>query len=170
MKKIQFLLMVMLVLGIYSYGQNKTNNHKPNSNQVKPKGLVGTWRLIEYKDLNTLTGKWTYPYGKNPSGYFTYTSTNIVNLNISADNPLKLTEDSAKTFPISYYNFIKNYSFGYFGIYSINWEKSIVTHHVKGGSVIWYTDTDQPRPFIIKGDTLIIGDIKKKQRVLVRAD
>ncbi len=162
--------MVLLVLGIYSYGQNKTDNNKPNSNQVNSNALVGTWRLIEYRDLDTLTGKWTYPYGKNPRGYFTYTSTNIVNLNISADNTLKLTEDSAKTFPISYYNFIENYSFGYFGTYSINWEKSIVIHHVKGGSVIWYTDTDQPRPFIIKGDTLTIGNVKKKQRVLVRAD
>lgn len=160
----------MLVLGIYSYGQKNTDHNKPNSIQAKPNGLVGTWRLIEYRDLDTLTGKWTYPYGKKPSGYFTYTSTNIVNLNISAHNSLKLTEDSAKTFPISYYNFIENYSFGYFGTYSINWEKYIVTHHVKGGSVIWYTDTDQPRPFVLKGDTLIIGNVKKKQRVLVRAD
>jgi hypothetical protein len=91
-------------------------------------------------------------------------------LNISSDNSFKITEDSAKTFPIGYYDFVQNNSFGYFGTYSIDWNKSIVTHHVKGGTVIWYTDTNQPRPFILKGDTLIIGDLIKKKRVLVRAD
>ena len=170
MKEIQLLLLILLGLGFNSNGQNNTENKKSNIDHIKSNKLVGTWKLIKYTDLDTLTGKWTYPYGKSPKGYFTYTSTNIVNLNISSDNPLKLTEDSAKTFPINYYNLIENYSFGYFGTYSIDWQKSIITHHVKGGSVIWYTDTDQPRPFILKGDTLIIGDIKKKKRILVRAD
>ncbi len=31
-----------------------------------------------------------------------------------------------------------------------------------------YTNTDQPRPFILKGDTLIIGDQKTWKRVLER--
>jgi len=170
MKEIQSLLFILLVLVFSSTGQNKNQNNKLNSSNKQANKLVGTWRLIEYADLDTLTGKWTYPYGKNPRGYFTYTSTNIVNLNISQENQLKLTEDSAKTFPVSYYNWTENYSFGYFGTYSVDWQKSIVTHHVKGGSVLWYTDTDQPRPFLLKGDTLIIGNNKLKKRVLVRAD
>ena len=33
-----------------------------------------------------------------------------------------------------------------------------------------YNDTDQQRPFILKGDTLIIGDIKTWKRVLVKVD
>jgi hypothetical protein len=170
MKEIQFLLFILPGLAFNSFGQNQTNNDTPNRSNIKSNKLVGTWRLIEYKDLDTLTGKWNYPYGKNPGGYFTYTSTNIVNLNISKENQLKLAEDSAKTFPVSYYNLTENYSFGYFGTYSVDWQKSIVTHHVKGGTVLWYIDTDQPRPFILKGDTLIIGNSKLKKRVLVRAD
>ncbi|HEY0668158.1 MAG TPA: lipocalin-like domain-containing protein [Sphingobacteriaceae bacterium] len=170
MKEIQFLLFILIVLGFNAPGQNKAKNNRLNSSNIKSNKLVGTWRLIEYADLDTLTGKWIYPYGKNPRGYFTYTSTNIVNLNISKENQLKLSEDSAKKFPISYYNLTENYSFGYFGTYSIDWQKSIVTHHVKGGTVLWYTDTDQPRPFTLRGDTLIIGNNKVKRRVLVRAD
>lgn len=170
MKELQSVLFILLVLAFNSFGQDRTKNIKPNSSNIKSNKLVGTWRLIEYTDLDTLTGKWTYPYGKNPRGYFTYTSTNIVNLNISKEDQLKLTEDSAKKFPVSYYTLTENYSFGYFGSYSVDWQKSIVTHHVKGGSVLWYTDTDQPRPFILKGDTLIIGNSKVKKRVLVRAD
>ncbi|MCY7423108.1 MAG: lipocalin-like domain-containing protein [Chitinophagaceae bacterium] len=131
MRKIRVVLIIICTVFFFqnSYGQ-KSNNVNKEKTVKQTNKLVGTWRLIEYTDLDTLTHKWTYPYGKNPRGYFTYTSTNIVNLNISADNSLKLTEDSAKTFPMSYYNFIENYSFGYFGTYSINWQKSIVTHHV----------------------------------------
>ena len=170
MKEVQSLLFIILILVYNSFGQEKTKKNTLNSSNIKSNKIVGTWRLIEYADLDTLTGKWTYPYGKNPTGYFTYTSTNIINLNISKENQIKLTEDSAKKFPVSYYNLTENYSFGYFGTYSVDWQKSIVTHHVKGGSVFWYTDTDQPRPFMLKGDTLIIGNNKIKKRVLVRAD
>jgi hypothetical protein len=152
-----------------SYGQEtgKMNDQKKQSRENK---LVGTWKLISYSDFDSVTNKWVQPYGELPQGYFTYTSTNIVNLNISRENSLKLSQDSAKRNSISYYNLIENYSFGYFGIYSVDWEKSIVTHHVKGGSVFWYNDTDQPRPFIFKGDTLIIGNLSTKKRMLVRAD
>lgn len=159
MKRLQFLFILILTFQFvqYSYGQTKNQ-------------LVGTWRLIEFADLDTLTGKWGFRYGKNPKGYFTYTKTNIVNLNISTDNPLIFSTDSAKNFSINYYNMTQYNALGYFGTYSVDWEKSIVTHHVKGGSLPWYIDTDQPRPFILKGDTLIIGNNKTWRRVLVRAD
>ncbi len=171
MRKIPVVLIIIWTLFFfqYSYGQ-KSNNANKEKTVKQTNKLVGTWRLIEYTDLDTLTHTWTYPYGKNPRGYFTYTSTNIVNLNISSDVPLLLTEDSVKKSSISCYDFIEKYSFGYFGTYSVDWKKSIVTHHVKGGSVPWYIDTEQPRLFIMKGDTLIIGDNKKKRRVLVKAD
>ena len=139
-------------------------------NASSPNKLAGTWRLIEYANLDSATGKWEEPYGKNPKGYFTYTKTGIVNLNISTETPLKISEDSAKNLSINYLTLVDNYSFGYFGTYTVDWEKSIVTHHVKGGSVSWYIDTDQPRPFTLKGDTLIIGNNKPRKRVLVRAD
>lgn len=143
---------------------------KVQKKQSPKNKLVGTWKLISYADFDSVTDKWVQPYGEHPKGYFTYTSTSIVNLNISHQNSLKLTEDSAKKSSISYCNLTEHYSFGYFGTYSVDWQKSIITHHVKGGSVFWYNDTDQPRPFILKGDTLIIGNLKTKKRVLVRAD
>jgi hypothetical protein len=63
-------------------------------------------------------------------------------------------------------------AFGYFGTYSIDSVNSVVTHHVKGGSEIDYIDTDQHRQFIIKGDTLLIGDptFKIGKRVLIGED
>lgn len=166
MKQISPLAFAAFLIHSCIYAQNTGNGME--ANQANP--LVGTWRLIEFSDLDTLTGKWKYRYGKNPRGYFTYTKTNIVNLNISTDTPLKFSMDSAKNFSINYYSMTEHNAVGYFGTYSIDLKKSIVTHHVKGGSLPWYIDTDQHRPFAIIGDTVIIGDNKTWRRVLVRAD
>ncbi len=140
--------------------------------QNNPKGnkIIGTWRLIEYADLDAATGKWSYPFGKNPGGYFTYTKSNIVNINISSETPLKISQDSSQKYSINLLDYIRRNSPGYFGTYSIDVKKSIVTHHVKGGSIPYYIDTDQQRPFTLKGDTLIIGDNKTWRRVLIKAD
>ncbi len=166
--KISLLFLCYLFPFISSGQLNKTGNKDngiTNSNK-----LVGTWKLIEFADLDSLTGQWKYRYGKLPRGYFTYTKNNIVNLNISSETPLNISEDSAKHFDINLSNLIDNYSLGYFGTYTIDYAKSIVTHHVKGGSIPWYIDTDQPRPFILKDDTLLIGDNKTWKRILVKVD
>ena len=170
MKKVKInWLWFCLLLPFISSWQLKENGKKEkgitNSNK-----LVGTWKLIEFADRDSLTGQWKYRYGKVPKGYFTYTKSNIVNLNISSEIPLNISEDSAKHVDMNLSNLIDNYSLGYFGTYTIDFEKSIVTHHVKGGSIPWYIDTDQPRPFIFKNDTLLIGDNKTWKRILVRAD
>lgn len=68
------------------------------------------------------------------------------------------------------YDFFNTNSFGYFGTYTLEPEKGRVIHHVKGGTIPWYTNTDQPRLIQLKGDTAIIGDNIKTRRVLVRAD
>ena len=171
MKKMRLVILLALsTLTFNSYGQNNTKTEKTNKRGIQPAKLVGTWRLIEFADLDTITGIWKYPYGKKPNGFFTYTKTNIVNINISSETPLKISEDSTKKYSINLYNHIWNNSFGYFGMYSIDFNKSIVTHFVKGGDIPYYIETDQPRPFIFKGDTLIIGDNKTWKRVLVRAD
>ena len=163
-------IFLLLLLHSCLYAQT-TRSKKSRENKKTPTNpLAGTWRLVEFTDLDTLTGKWIYRYGKNPRGYFTYTKTNILNLNISTDAPLKISEDSAKKLNVNLFDNIEYVSFGYFGTYTLDLEKSIVTHHVKGGGIPWYIDTDQPRPFTLKGDTLIISNLKTTKRVLVRVD
>ena len=162
--------MLLFVLTFDSIGQTKPQSKSRDKSKTQVQNLVGTWRLIEFTNIDTLTSIETYPYGKYPKGYFTYTKNNIVNLNISCETPLKITADSAKNFSINYLKLTNNYSVGYFGTYSVDWDKSIVTHHVKGGSLPWYIDTEQKRPFILKGDTLIIGNNKTWRRTLVRED
>ncbi|MFT3934779.1 MAG: lipocalin-like domain-containing protein [Chitinophagaceae bacterium] len=161
MARLQLLLLFTLSIISHSFGQSKT---KANNK------LAGTWQLLEFADWNETTSSWEYPYGKKPKGYFTYTKSGIVNLNICSETALKISEDSAKNYNINLQHWINNNALGYFGTYTIDYNKSIVTHHVKGGSMSWYIDTDQQRPFTFKGDTLIIGDNKTWKRVLVRVD
>ena len=155
MKHAIYLLIIISFIAIScNYGKNE-------------QGIVGTWKLIEFSNLDSLTNLWDHPFGKNPKGYFTYTSNNIVHLNISHEVPLVLPEDSLTTTPFVDRDFMNN-SGGYFGTYALSMEESIVTHKVEGGSTPSYIGTDQPRPFIMKNDTLIIGDNETWRRVLVK--
>src|SRR5260370_1867969 len=54
----------------------------------------------------------------------------------------------------------------YFGTYTVDAEKRMVTHHVEGSLAPDFTHTDQPRPFNLEGDRLEIGDGKNWLRVL----
>ena len=144
-------------------------SNKSKSDQAVKNSLIGTWKLIEYSDFDTLSRKWKNPYGDHPKGYFTYTSSGIVNINGSAEKPLVISIDSEYIKPFTLGAILDN-AFGYFGTYTIDSVHSVVTHHVTGGSVINYIGIDQHRQFILKGDTLLIGDptFEVGKRVLIR--
>ena len=160
------LIILLTIVAVVScnYDREKTIERKNNK-------LVGTWRLVEYSDFDSVNNRWTQPYGDHPKGFFTYTNSGIINLNGSAEIPLNIPPDSEYIKPITLGAVLDN-AWGYFGTYSIDSINSVVTHHVKGGSVISYIGTDQYRQFIIKGDTLLIGDptFKVGKRVLIRVE
>ena len=161
---------IVLALSFLFVKSSCCQNEKNSGNELQQQNkLAGTWKLIEYSELNS-TGVWEYPFGKNPRGYFTYTKNFILNINISSEEPLKIAADSIKNYSVNLDNYLTNYALGYFGTYSVDYKNSIVTHHVLGGSIPSYINTDQKRPFSLKGDTLFIGDMKTWRRVLVRAD
>ena len=81
------ILFLLFPFSIIAYGQSHLKNDKTASEKSGPNRLAGTWRLIEFSDLDPLTGSWIYPYGKNPRGYFTYTKSGVVNLNVSSQKP-----------------------------------------------------------------------------------
>lgn len=162
--KNRYLITLLTLIAITS-----CNSDKKNPDEIQENQLVGTWELIEYSDFDTATNTWIHPYGDHPKGYFTYTSSGIVNINGSAEIPIDIPIDSIYKKSITLGALLDN-AWGYFGTYSIDNHKSVVTHHVKGGSVLDYIGTDQHRQFILKGDTLLIGDptFKVGKRVLIR--
>ncbi len=125
MKKRKLIVLLTALSLEISCNPGTTEKHETNANK-----LAGTWRLIEYTDFDTLTGKSTHPYGKHPKGYFTYTKNGIVNLNLSAENPLVISADSKYIKPFTLGVLLDNAA-GYFGTYTIDTENSVVTHHVK---------------------------------------
>ena len=163
-KRHVIILVTVLAMVSCNFEQTKTNGKQKNQ-------LVGTWRLVEYSDYDSVAHKWINTYGDHPKGYFTYTSSGIVNLNGSAEKPLVIPADSEYIKPLTLGTILDN-AWGYFGTYTIDSLNSILTHHVKGGSVINYIGTDQHRQFILKGDTLLIGDptFELGKRVLIREE
>lgn len=149
------------ILFLFSVSTAQTTNSK---------GIAGVWKLVEFADLDSATNTWVYRYGKNPKGYFIYTAGGILSINISNENPLKISEEEAKNHRVNLYEYVTTNSFGYFGTYTLLPEKGQVIHHVKGGTIPWYSDTEQPRQIQLKGDTAIIGDNKTTRRVLVRIE
>ena len=162
------LIFLVVIITSSSYGQT---NKKKDENKKKDSaiGLVGTWRLIEFSNLDSATNTWTHPYGKNPKGYFSYSRSGTVNINISSEIPLQISKDSLNNFKINLMA-LRKYAVGYFGTYTLDKEKSTVIHHVTGGSIPEYINTDQSRPYILKNDTLVIGDNRTWKRVLIKVD
>jgi hypothetical protein len=133
--------------------------------------LIGTWRVVDFADLDK-DGKWEYPFGEHPRGYVVYDATGHVHIQIMKVPPLEpfpetKTGDgklpSAEHAIAAYTAYV-----AYFGTYTVNAEKHVVTHHVEGSLKPDYTDTDQARPFKLEGDRLEIGDGKTWRRVLER--
>lgn len=136
------------------------------------KQLIGTWKITAFedrKDEHDPNNEWTYPYGKNPKGYFVYDNTGHVMIQImkTPHNPLFVSGDDEKPTAEEMTRAFAGYV-AYFGTYTVDAAKNVVIHHVEGSLKPSFIGTDQPRPFILAGDRLIIGDGKTWRRVLER--
>ena len=118
--------------------------------------LVGTWRLVSYMDTDP-SGRVTYPFGEKPRGYFVYDTTGHLSVQImrmqsqsvfAAGDDDKGTDAEVRA---AYDGYV-----AYFGTYRVDETNSIVIHVVEGSLKPSYTGTDQPRPFKLDGDILVI--------------
>lgn len=135
------------------------------------RALIGTWRVVEFADLDK-DGKWQYWYGEHPRGYFVYDATGHVHIQIMRVPPLapypESIFDAGKMASPEHALAAYTAYLAYFGTYTVDAQKHLVTHHVEGSLAPDYTNTDQPRHFKLKGDRLEIGDGKTERRVLER--
>ena len=133
--------------------------------------LIGTWRLVEFADLDK-QGNWTYQFGEHPRGYFVYDPTGHVHIQIMKVPPLapfpEQNWDEGKAPTAEHALAAYNGYVAYFGTYTVDEARHVVTHHVEGSLSPDYTGTDQPRPYTLQGDRLEIGDGKTWRRVLER--
>lgn len=158
---------VIVGLAVIILTQNQSLAESPSNNLRKQ--LIGTWRLVSYEDRGDPNGAWTYRFGKNPKGYVIYDETGHVAIQImkTPPPPKFASGDDAKPTPEEALAVYSSYT-AYFGTYTVDEAKHIVTHHVEGALRPSYIGTDQERPFELSGDRLIIGDQKTWRRVLER--
>ena len=119
-------------------------------------GLAGSWQLVRFEDTDP-QGKVVKRFGENPRGLFVYDSTGHLSINIARNPPTPpfATGDDAGTDAEVRAAF--NGYVAYFGTYRVDVAKQVVMHVVEGSLKPSYTGTDQPRPFKLNGDVLIIG-------------
>jgi hypothetical protein len=166
MKKTHLVIFSGIFL-LFSCTSSNTEKSETESNK-----LAGTWRLISFSDFDPASNKWVQPYGEHPTGYITYTKSGIVNINVSSQQPLHFSADSATKRSFTIPELLAINGANYFGTYTADFKTSTLVHHPQGGNIPWYIGTDQKREFIIKGDTLLIGDptFQLGKRILVRTD
>lgn len=137
---IKNLILMLLMTTLVLHGQTKKKKTLTMT-ELPTNGIVGTWKLIEFSNLDKATNTWTHPYGRNPNGYFSYSKSGIVNINISSEIPFKIPKDSLDNFQVNMLDFRRNYAVGYFGTYTVDKEKNLVIHHVTGGTIPEYVNT-----------------------------
>lgn len=121
-------------------------NSRPCGVNVPP--LLGTWRLMSY--VVTTAGERITPYGKNPSGYLSYSADGRMQVIAAADRRMvagAVPGDNEKVV-------LFDTMFAYAGTYTV--QADAVIHHVE---VSWndsWTSTDQIRRFEVNGNTLTL--------------
>jgi len=115
--------------------------------------LIGTWRLTSYEDRPAV-GPVKYPYGKTPSGLLIYDSTGHMSIQIiGLPHPKVASGDEDVVTEKEKVALFDAYE-AYYGKFTVDWEKHVVTHHVEGHLLDVYIGTPQERPFELDGDHL----------------
>jgi hypothetical protein len=134
--------------------------------------LVGTWHLVSFEDVEN--GKTIHRYGDKPLGLFIYTRDGHVAIQIAnPDKPACAIPGARDKTPLPSCTpeqtraLLEGYV-AYWGTYTVDASAGVVVHHVQSDVRNTYTGTDQPRPFTLEGDRLVIGDGKTWTRVLER--
>jgi hypothetical protein len=119
--------------------------------------LLGTWRVVSFEDRASPEQDWVLGFGGRPAGYLIYTQSCHVTLQITGprqQNDAMVSSDLSHGY------------FAYFGNYRIAGDGRTVTHRIEGA--LQPNRDDEARPFVLRGDTLILGDGRTWRRTFVR--
>jgi len=115
--------------------------------------LYGTWKLVSFTQRFVDTGETTAVFGRNPSGYLSYSRDGRMNAILVKDGRPKVAEMAQATTQQRADLF--NSMYAYAGTFTV--DKNTVTHYV---DISWnenWTGTDQVRNVRLEGDKLYIS-------------
>ena len=125
------------------------------SGWAAPPSLVGTWQLVSFED-KPASGMAVVPFGPRPKGLLIYDATGHMSIQIMQNpGPTVAAGDETKITPKEKLALFDAYV-AYFGTYRVDAAKGIVTHHVEGDFHGVYVGRDEPRPFKLTGDRLVL--------------
>ena|ERR1700685_2984508 len=101
--------------------------------QAVQSSIIGTWRIVLADDRSNNRATWVHTYGNHPRGYLIYDASGHVSVQFTSDPPMSpfaSGDDFAATdaeIRHAYENYV-----AYFGTYTVDESRSVVTHHVEG--------------------------------------
>jgi hypothetical protein len=118
--------------------------------------LVGTWRAVEY--ARGPDDARQYPFGRPPRGYIVYDATGHVFFQVGrSDDSLPRPNVSWDVADSSALARMLRGSAAYFGTYTVDATRGIVTHHIEGEIPPRRANTEIATPFEIRHDTLALS-------------
>lgn len=122
----------------------------------EPAPLVGTWRLVSYEDKPP-SGAAVFPYGPEPKGLLMYDDSGHMSIQLmKRPHPGVASGDDSRVTPEEKQALYDAYV-AYFGTYTVDAARGVVIHHVEADLADVFIGNDEERPFVLRGDKLVIS-------------
>jgi hypothetical protein len=122
---------------------------------ASPLELVGTWKLVVYEDRSADAPP-EHPYGVNPMGLLIYDVTGHMAIQIMKAPPPKVASGDEYNVTSQEKVALMDGYVAYFGTYTVDWTKHVVTHRAQGDLYSVYIGRAEERPFELNGDRLTL--------------
>lgn len=119
-------------------------------------GIVGTWRLVSYEDKPP-SGPSLYPFGRDVKGQLMYDASGRMSIQIMKVPHPKVASGDDSRVTLEEKQALYDAYVAYFGAYTVDSDRGVVIHHVEGDLADVYVGSDEERPFVLRGDTLILA-------------
>lgn len=162
-------VIVLAAVACASCGLAPTKTAAHSNLHASESDLIGTWRIVLADDRPNNREAWEHSYGDHPRGYLIYDASGHVSIQFASDPPtapFASGDDFSETDAEARHAY--EYYCAYFGTYTVDASRGIITHHVEGSLQPSYTGTIQERPFKLLGDRLELGDGQTWRRVFER--
>ena len=117
--------------------------------------VVGTWKLVSYV-TETPDGTRTFPLGEDAVGMAIYLPNGRVSIQFMKRDRPRFTSGDAWRGTLEEERAAFEGYFAYAGRYTLDVQRSTVTHHLEISSAPNYVGTDLPRTFSIDGNRLTL--------------
>ncbi len=130
---------------------------------------IGTWMMTAVEFRDSAGGAWRRPFGDAPLGYATYNADGTHTMNFTrTPTPSMFASGADRTGTDAELRATYEAYFSWFGRYTVDEPRGTISHRIEGSLWPSWRNTVQERPFTIRGDTLLLGDLLLSRRVLVR--